>query len=78
MTDALWVDFNCVEGNYVWTSVDITPDPPDVEQGQTVTLEDDDGSRCSGIVTSVRHPVITVKLDWSTWLDPGERLAANG
>ncbi len=69
MTTRLWVDFNEVyDDDYVWTSLRNTasvihaPSP-----GDWIELHDDSGEGCWALITEVDGPIVSCKIDWSTW-----------
>lgn len=66
----LYADFNEVyDDDYVWTSTRRTPGAHVdlLTPGEWVRLVDDDGASCLGIIHTVEGPIVTCKLDWSTW-----------
>lgn len=67
----LWVDFNEVYGEDVWTSLRRANFVPEGEPeiGQWVELYDHEGNVCQGMVTKVDDPIIWLRLDLSTWID---------
>lgn len=67
----LWVDFNDVDGEMVWTSLRRAQFVPEGEPhiGQWVELYDHEGNVCQGVVVSVDDPIVRLHLDLSTWVD---------
>lgn len=69
MTLKLWTDFNEVyDDDYVWTSMRNTASvirPPSL--GEWVELYDDSGEGCWAVVVEVDGPIVSCKIDWSTW-----------
>jgi hypothetical protein len=65
----LWVDFNAVDGDTIWTSVRQTPsaNEDELKEGQRIELRDHEGNRCWGTVTGIKGPIVFLELDWSTW-----------
>lgn len=67
---AVQVDFNEVyDDDHVWASVRRTPglNVADLGSGEWVRLTDVDGASCLAIVDDMTGPILTCKIDWSTW-----------
>jgi hypothetical protein len=65
----LWVDFNAVDGDTIWTSIKRTASvhEDELKEGQRIELRDHEGDRCWGVITGIKGPIVYVELDWSTW-----------
>lgn len=65
----LWVDFNAVKGDMIWTSVRRTEGVSEDElvEDQRIGLRDHEGNSCWATITEMRGPIVYLRLDWSTW-----------
>jgi hypothetical protein len=71
----LWVDFNAVEGDTIWTSVRQTKgvSQDELMEGYRVGLRDHEGNSCWGTITGIEGPIVYLELDWSTWRPADEQ-----
>jgi hypothetical protein len=73
----LWVDFNSVDGDTIWTSMKRTPSvhADELEEGQRVELRDHEGNSCWGTIMGIKGSIVYLELDWSTWIPADEEEA---
>lgn len=74
----IWADFNAVNGEMIWTSLNQSRiqgrDDPQV--GERVEFYDHEGNHCVGRVTSVEGPIVYARLELDTWRDGSEETGA--